>query len=240
MVAALDKALRKAGHPERAVAEKAYLKSPIAHYGATVWAIRAAAKEIVRTQGPFTRRQLLALVRALWSSPAHEPRMAATILLEEHVDVLEPEDLVLVEEMIRGSFTWAYVDGLAASVAGPLVERYPQLAAELDGWAKDENFWVRRSALLALLGPLRRGEGDWKRFARYADSMLAEKEFFIRKAIGWVLRETSKKQPDRVRKYVAARLHRLSGITFREAVRRLPDEDREELRQRYQGLAASK
>jgi len=80
---------------------------------------------------------------------------------------------------------------------------------------------------------LGRGHGDWKRFRRYADSMLAEEEFFIRKAIGWVLRETSKKQPERVRKYVASRLERMSGVTFREAVRRLPEAERDELTRAY-------
>jgi 3-methyladenine DNA glycosylase AlkD len=63
--------------------------------------------------------------------------------------------------------------------------------------------------------------------------MLDEKEFFIRKAIGWVLRETSKKRPERVRKYVASRMHRLSGVTFREAVRRLPAADQKALKRAY-------
>jgi 3-methyladenine DNA glycosylase AlkD len=162
-----------------------------------------------------------------------EQRMAAIMLLESHLDLLKADDLALVERMIRGSFTWAYVDNLAATVAGALVERNPELAKELDRWAVDECFWVRRSAMLALLGPLRRGDGDWSRFVRYADAMLDEKEFFIRKAIGWVLRETSKKEPKRVREYVEKRLDRMSGVTFREAVKRLPERTREELTKAY-------
>jgi 3-methyladenine DNA glycosylase AlkD len=78
------------------------------------------------------------------------------------------------------------VDPLAASVVGRLAERCPQLGVVLDRWVTDDDFWIRRSALLALLGGLRRGEGDFVRFARYADSMLANKQFFGRKAIGWV------------------------------------------------------
>ena len=80
-------------------------------------------------------------------------------------------------------------------MAGALVERFPELGSALDRWAKDADFWVRRSAILALLDPLRRGEGDFDRFSRYADAMLCEKEFFIRKAIGWTLREVSKRRP---------------------------------------------
>jgi len=128
--------------------------------------------------------------------------------------------------MIRGAFTWAYVDGLAANVVGSLVERHPHLAEDLDRWSTDDCFWIRRAALLALMGPLRRGDGDWGRFRRYADLMLDEKEFFIRKAIGWVLREVSKKRPGLVQRYVAKQLGRMSGVTFREAVRRLPEADR--------------
>lgn len=232
-VEALDGALRAAGDPERAVNEKAYLKSPLDHYGATVPSIRKAVEAVVRTEGPLSRTTLLAVVRRLWKSPVHEQRMAAVLLLEAHLGLLRPEDIGLVERMIRGSFTWAYVDNLAATVAGSLVERDRTLAVELDRWATDESFWLRRAAMLALLGPLRRGEGDWRRFRRYADSMLDEKEFFIRKAIGWVLRETSKKRPDRVAKYVADRLDRMSGVTFREAVRRLPEKDRQTLTEAY-------
>ena len=226
VVADLERMLREAGEPERAVNEKRYLKSPLEHYGVRVPVIRSAAKAVARAQGGLTRPRLLAVVRRLWSSTVHEQRMAAVILMEQHVGALEAGDLELVEDMIRGSFTWAYVDGLAARVAGTLVDAHPELLGQLDRWAADGSFWVRRAAILALMGPLKAGRGEWKRLTRYTDSMLAEKEFFIRKAIGWVLRETSKTDPDRVRDYVASRLDRMSGLTFREAVKHLPARDR--------------
>lgn len=234
IVAEIDGILRKAGEPERAVKEKAYLKSPIDHYGARVPAIRDAVKSVTRARGELTHGQLLAVVDRLWASSVHERRMAAVVLLEQNANLLHASDLGLIHEMIQGSFTWAYVDGLAARVAGLLVEQHPELARELDRWARDESFWVRRGAMLALMGPLRKGQGDWKRFVRYADQMLDEREFFIRKAIGWVLRETSKERPDRVRKYVASRLDRMAGLTLREAVKHLPEGDREALREAYQ------
>jgi 3-methyladenine DNA glycosylase AlkD len=217
----LDRRLREAADPVRAVNEKRYLKSPIDHLGVRVPVIRASVKAVVRGHSPLTRRMLIDVVKRLWSSSIHEHRMSAVILLEQAVDLLESEDLALLREMIRGSFTWAYVDGLAARAAGHLVEHHPGLADELDAWADDDSFWVRRAAMLALMGPLRRGTGDWKRFTRFADSMLEEKEFFIRKAIGWVLRETSKKRPDRVRKYVESRRDRMAGLTLREATKYL-------------------
>jgi 3-methyladenine DNA glycosylase AlkD len=99
----------------------------------------------------------------------------------------------------------------------------------LDRWAQDEDFWLRRSALLAQLVPLRRGEGDFARFGRYADATLGEREFFIRKAIGWVLRETGKKRPALVYAWLRPRADRASGVTVHEAVRYLPAEKREEM-----------
>ena len=87
--------------------------------------------------------------------------------------------------------------------------------------------------MLALLRPVRRGDGDFERFSRYADAMLDEKEFFIRKAIGWVLRETSKKRPDLVDTWISARTGRASGVTMREAVRYLDPARRAELMRAY-------
>ena len=120
-----------------------------------------------------------------------------------------------------------------STLAGGLVGRFPELTSTLDRWAMDGDFWVRRSAMLALLIPLRQGEGDFDRFGRYADGMLEEKEFFIRKAIGWVLREVSKKRPELVFDWIAPRTHRASGVTMREAVKYLPSARREGLMSAY-------
>jgi 3-methyladenine DNA glycosylase AlkD len=126
-----------------------------------------------------------------------------------------------VHECRRESRTWALVDGLSVSVMGALVERHPELAPVLDRWAVDDDFWLRRAALLALLVPLRQGRGDFDRFGRYADAMLDEREFFIRKAIGWVLRETARKRPDLVYDWLLPRAVRASGVTIREAIKPL-------------------
>jgi hypothetical protein len=100
----------------------------------------------------------------------------------------------------------------------------------IDEWAIDADFWVRRSALLALLPGVRAGRPDLTRFNRYAEPMLAEKEFFIRKAIGWVLREISRRDPAWVASWTERHLSEMSGVTFREAVRRLPASEGERLK----------
>ena len=95
----------------------------------------------------------------------------------------------------------------------------------LDGWAADPYVWVRRAGLLGFIRPLRTGV-DFARFARKADALLDDGDFFIRKAIGWVLREAGKTRPDEVAAWLTARASRASGITMREAVKYLGDERR--------------
>ena len=234
----LEAELRAVGTKARAEQEKRYLKSDLEHLGVTVPAMRKLVVAIRRAQSKFDHDQVVDLVRALWKKPIHELRAAAVELLEFDKKLLGFEDMGLIEELLRGARGWALVDNLAANVVGDLVERYPgQLHPVLDRWAKDHDFWLRRSALLALLLPLRRGEGDFARFCRYADGMLEEKEFFIRKAIGWVLRETAKKSPQRVVDWLLPRAHRAAGLTVREAGKNLPAKDRDRLLQAHRQRA---
>jgi 3-methyladenine DNA glycosylase AlkD len=227
LAAEIDADLRARGTPGRAAHEKAYLKSDLEHYGASVPAVRAVAKAVCDRHPDLGRDGLLALVAALWAVPVHERRMAAVELLDLHAGLLVTADMALLEQLLREARTWAIVDGLAASVVGALVERDPEAAAVLDRWAVDEDFWIRRSALLALLVALRRGDGDFERFGRYADRMLDETEFFVRKAIGWVLRDTARKRPTMVYEWLLPRAKRASGVTVREAVKPLSDDQRQ-------------
>jgi 3-methyladenine DNA glycosylase AlkD len=227
LVDEIDAGLRAAATPERAAKEQAYLKSALTHYGTSVPATRAVTRAALSAFPEPTHAEVVALVEQLWAAPVHERRVAGEVVLVRWSAHLEAGDIDLVERLVRQSRTWALVDGLAGDVVGPLVERYPELGAVLDRWATDDDFWIRRSALLALLVPLRRGGGDFDRFSRYADAMLDEREFFIRKAIGWVLRDTARLRPDLVYQWLLPRAGRCSGVTLREAVKRLTAEQRQ-------------
>jgi 3-methyladenine DNA glycosylase AlkD len=231
--AAIDRKLRAAGTAERAANEKRYLKSDLEHYGVTVPAIRRIVKAWVGDHPDPDHAELLGLVGELWKEPVHERRMAAVELLVLQAGLLEPDDIPLVERLLRESKTWALVDPLAAVVAGPVLEQHPEADRVLDRWAGDDDFWIRRSALLSHLKSLAAGGGNFERFGRYADAMLEEKEFFIRKAIGWVLRDTSRKRPELVYGWIAPRTHRASGVTIREVVKRLPEAQAERIRNAY-------
>ena len=233
----LEDALRDLGTPERAEQEKRYLKSALEHFGTTVPLLRRTVRQALREAPDLTRVELLRAVASLWSRPIHECHAAAVELLDHRVAMLEADDLALVEQLLRTANTWALVDPLAARVAGGLIERFPALAATLDRWSVDGDFWLRRASMLALLLPLRRGEGDFERFGRYADAMLDDREFFIRKAIGWVLREVARKRPAVVTGWLLPRATRASGLTFREGTRALPPTQRAKLeRARAKGV----
>ncbi|MDQ4067951.1 MAG: DNA alkylation repair protein [Actinomycetota bacterium] len=212
--------------PDRAEHEKAYLKSSLEHYGCSVGAVRSAVEVLARHHPDPTHDEVVALVEGLWSQPVHERRRAAVEVLDKHAALLGADDVPLLERLLRQSRTWALVDGLAASVVGKVVERDRAMGAVLDRWAADDDFWIRRSALLALLVPLRKGGGDFGRFSRYADAMLDEREFFIGKAIGWVLRDTARKRPEMVYEWLLPRAARASALTVREAVKPLSEDQR--------------
>jgi 3-methyladenine DNA glycosylase AlkD len=206
-------ALRPLGSPERAEQEKRYLKSELDFLGVPLPDLRKVVKQH-KNADPAQ----------LWPLPLWEARMAAVELLR--LRTLTTSDLPRIETMIREAAGWALVDPLAGDIAGRIVLREAQMAwPVIDTWADDEDFWVRRSALLCLLPGIRAGRPDLDRLDRYAATMLGEKEFFIRKAIGWVLRELSKKDPAYVAAWTERHLAEMSGVTFREAVRRLPAPD---------------
>ena len=229
----IEARLREIGTTERAENEKRYLKSELDFVGATVWQIRSITREVIGEGDPLDREELRALVEELWSKPMHERRMAAVMVLERHGRLLEVDDLGLIERLIRESKTWALVDGLATDVVGGIaVQHSAEIGPTLDHWALDSDFWVRRASILAELQPLRAAMA-FDRFARHADAMLDEREFFIRKAIGWVLREAGKQRPQEVIAWLAPGTERASGVTMREAVRYLPEPDAARLMTAY-------
>ncbi|SNS17998.1 DNA alkylation repair protein [Actinomadura mexicana] len=219
--------LRAQADPVRAEGEKRYLKSGLVHIGVPVPALRKVALPAVKSRP--AREELVALAGTLWDvteqgRPVHEARMAAIEVLVKRAALLEPRDVGLAERLIRDSASWVYVDQLAEKVVGALVVRHPDLAKVLDAWVADPYMWVRRTAVLALLAGVRTGDPDLDRIDRYGDALRGEREFFIRKALGWVLRELSKKDPEWVAAWVEPRVDALSGVTLREALRHLPPE----------------
>ncbi len=231
----IESELPTVADPGRAAKERAYLKSELVFLGVGVPATRRLVRESWKRNGGLDHDGLIANVDRLWGSDVHEHRIATVELLKlAPPAALGIDDRPMLEHLLRTARTWAYVDSLAADVVGTLVASAPNAwGPVLDQWAFDHDFWIRRSALLSLLVPLRHGGGDFERFSRYADAMLDEREFFIRKAIGWVLRDTSRRRPELVADWIESRVTRVSGVTAREAVKHLDPERRARIMEAY-------
>ena len=210
------------GTPARAKQEQAYLKSDLRFYGASVPEIRRASADFARAHPDLTRTELRTIVDGLYASGWHDLRSASIALLGRYQSLLHQSDLPWLAGLVRSSNTWAHVDWLAADIIGGVVERYPASLRRLPAWAKDESFWVRRTALLAQVRVLSRGDGDFDLFARLAAGMLDEREFFIRKAIGWILREVSKRRPELVYRFLREHRDEVSSLSLQEGAKYLP------------------
>ncbi len=234
-VDSLDDALRAAGNAERAVQERRYLKSALQHHGTSVPATRRVLKAWRAALPAFDRSTLRGFVDEAWPRGVFELRLAAVEQLVAETELLTPADLAWLERLLSEARTWALVDPLAVQVVGVLLEAHPESASEVRRWAADPDFWLRRSALLVHLLPMRRGDAAaFARFAAVAEPLLEEREFFVRKAIGWVLRERAKRCPEEVFDWLLPRARRSSGLTLREASKPLGEERRASL------LAASR
>ena len=238
--ARINEVLRRSGTAQRAEHEQRYLKSELAHYGVPVPTVRATVRRVSRENPESSSAEVIHTARDLWSREVHESRLAAVELLVYRVALLSADDLDVVHGLLTQARTWALVDPLAINVVGVLLVRDPAaVTPRLDRWSVDPDFWLRRAALLAMLPALRSGGGDFGRFARYADDMAGEEEFFIRKAIGWVLREAGRTRPEQVADWLERNITRTSGVTVREAVKRLPAADRDRLLAAYRAARST-
>ncbi len=227
--------LAELGEPERAAGEKAYLKSELAFLGVRVPDVRREVKAVLRAKPALDHDELFELADDLWSQPVHEHRLAAVEVLHGAPHLVDAVDLPWIEAHLRDCRTWALVDPLAGWVVGEIVMCRPNAALPvLDRWVTDDDFWIRRSAMLALGRSLARGRELDRCFA-YADRLLPEREFFIRKVIGWVLRDLARSHPAEVSSWLRANMATMNLVTLREPSRRLPDAA--ELRALYDAAA---
>ncbi|MFJ3922288.1 DNA alkylation repair protein [Streptomyces sp. NPDC090022] len=226
--AELRAALSEGADPVRAEQQRAYLHSDLRHLGVGVPDMRRSVTRTRRALGARPAPYVLALARELWSAPepagppVYEYRWAAVELLVQYARTLDATHLPDVEAVLRECRTWALVDPLAVHCAGVIALRDPAAGTVLDRWATDTDVWLRRAALLALLPGIRTGRPDPGRLTRYADALVDEREFFICKALGWVLRETSVRDPEFVVAWVERHGTRVAPLTRKEALRRLP------------------
>jgi len=208
--------LREQADPALAPGQQAYMKSAMPFLGVRVPAVRAVVRQLAKGETDAAMVQDAALM--LWrNAEFREERYAALALMALRPLRGDIETLPVHEEMIRTGAWWDLVDE-AAHRLRELIDRNPMLlAAELRVWADDEDFWVRRAAIICQLGRREATDLDLLEYAILAN--IDDGEFFIRKAIGWALRELGKTNPNWVRAFAAR--HPLSPLSRREALKHL-------------------
>jgi 3-methyladenine DNA glycosylase AlkD len=160
--------------------------------------------------------ELAAAARTLWGRREREYQYAAVDLVTRNIKACDASFLDTLRWLITTKSWWDTVDALASNALGPLARSYPALTSELDRWIEDSNVWLARSAILYQLKYRSRTDPD--RLFRYCLLRAHETEFFLRKAIGWALREYSKTDAMAVRRFVSDHDSELSLLSQREAL----------------------
>ena len=217
--------------PERAAAQRAYLKNSWDHLGLSVPQLRRLVRDWARRNAVADHDAVWAAVGLLLPSQTYEFRAASVELLAYRSRVITLADAEPIRSSISSARTWALVDPLSTEVVGHIVSHYPMSdwSPILTQWSTDDSFWVRRSSMLSQLKWVRDPQHDASLFLGFADRMSGESEFFIRKVIGWVLRDMSKTRAVEVYQWILPRADRLSGVTLREATKYLTDEQRQQI-----------
>lgn len=218
-VRAVRMRLEPLANPHDAVHMAAYMKDHFPFFGIKAGPRRVAVKPIVAASARASADELMGFALECWNEPEREFHHVAVDVLRKRVGHLEPDQLEDLETLITTKSWWDTVDGLAAWVVGPMVTAYPDLVHVMDDWAEDENMWLARSAILHQLGY--KTETDAARLFRYAEDLAPHSDFFIRKAIGWALRQYGRTDPAAVRRFVEEHEDALSGLTRREATKHL-------------------
>lgn len=220
-------ALAAAGDPARAVQQQAYMKSDMPYYGLTAAELKAQLRPLLTEHRLEDRGEWETTARLLWDVATHrEERYAAIALLRHrHYHPWVDADLLpLLEHLVRTGAWWDYVDEIASHLVGQvLLEDRATVTPLMSDWALDDHLWVRRTAMLSQLRHKEQTDTALLSHALVAnlDDTVLGKEFFIRKALGWALREHAKTDAAWVLDFVGTHADRLSGLSRREALKHL-------------------
>jgi 3-methyladenine DNA glycosylase AlkD len=220
LIHAIRSRLRAAGDRARAAGAKAYMKSQMQFFGVRVPEVRTIVKAAAAEHPPGSLAELQSTVLTLWRNAGfREERYAAIELTGLRLAAGELSMLALYEEIIRTGAWWDLVDGVAHRLGGLLQAHRAELTPVLARWSKDEDCWVRRAAITAQLGA--KSATDTALLAAVIEANLDDPEFFIRKAIGWSLRQYARTDPAWVRAFVQRHEADLSPLSRKEALKNL-------------------
>ena len=199
------------------------MKSSMPFMGVRVPVMRKASKDVFNSYPPADQGEWQDTILAIWHDAAYREERYAAVELAVHrpfLRWLNMESLPILDELIVDGAWWDYVDRIAPAGLGHILSTDPKpMGAEMRRWARDENIWRRRSAVLCQLGSKERT--DLPLLFDCIDACIGHPEFFVRKAMGWALRDYARTNPGEVLSYVAANESRLSDLTRKEALKHL-------------------
>jgi len=219
-VAHVRSALAARANPEKAAGMQAYMKTDMPFYGVQKPGRVEIFRHLKRAFPPTDRDEYEALATALWELPHREEKYLALAVAASFGDFIVPDSVALYERFIVEGAWWDFVDETATHLIRELVLEFPAESwPAVDTWIGHENLWKRRSAILCQVGAKEHTDTD--RLFRYCESRAHETEFFIRKAIGWALRDYARTDPEEVARFVERRREELSDLSFREATKHI-------------------
>ena len=220
LVGFVQEELAARADPGRAVAMAAYMKTDMPFYGVQKKG-RTEVFRAMRSRFPVDNvDEYREVVAALWERPHREEKYLAVAVAKNYTQFLTVENFDLYHRLIVEGAWWDFVDEVAINCVGiAYLNDRAHIEPIIEEWVDDESMWLRRSSLISPIKHKSRTNHQmlFDHCLRRAD----EKEFFIRKAIGWTLREYAKTEPERVRKFLLCHRDRWSGLTFREAGKHL-------------------
>jgi len=223
LLSAVRAGLAAAGDAERAVGQQRYMKSAMPYRGVRMPEVTRLCRAVFAEHVLAERRDWESAVRTLWDQAEfREERYAAIALTgyRAYVTYQDPDALPLYEHMIVTGAWWDYVDEVAIRRVGPILRSDPAVVSPmLLEWTIDDDIWRRRTSIIAQIKS--KTETDLNLLTQCLAANLGHQEFFVRKAIGWALRECAKTAPDWVRRYLADHEDEISGLSRREAAKHL-------------------
>jgi 3-methyladenine DNA glycosylase AlkD len=221
LILAIRRELKLRADPARAPAMQAYMKSAMPYHGVPTPQSREIQRRLFAAHPLPDFETWRETALELWRDARFREERYAAIGLTgapafDRFQTLAT--LSMYEEMIVSGAWWDYVDGIAADRLGPLLERYPAaMKRRMRQWSRCADLWKRRAAILC---QLRFKEAtDLELLYDCIQPNLGDREFFMRKAIGWALRQYAWTDPAEIARYVRARAGALSPLSRREALK---------------------
>ncbi len=217
----LRRALQRAGDPAKAPIMQAYMKSAMPYHGVPTPLLRQIFKAMFADVQFVTASHWQTEVLNLWRNARfREERYAALHLAGDKrgQPFQTPSALKMYEELIVTGAWWDYVDDIASHRIGPILRSHPlPMRRKMLSWSRSNNLWKRRTAIICQLGF--KAETDLELLYACIEPSLGSREFFLRKAIGWALRQYAWTDAAEIRKYVRLNRTRLSALSCREALK---------------------